>query len=243
MIILVLLSLLLFLVFLGKKIFLDKEEVEKGDYYKIESRVEDIQNTSIYDADVLGWIKVQGTNIDIPILDVNDDVATDNKLNYAWLSKFYFEGDNRKVIYGHNIRNVGSEPLIVDPTHTRFEQLPSFTDYDFAKENLYIQLTEDGKDKLYKIYAVGFYGVDEELGDSYLKENLDKYLKSAKENSLYEYDVDVNSSDEVISLVTCTRYFGLQDKTQFRVDARRVRENEKINQYSVATTDFYDIIK
>lgn len=209
----------------------------------MESRVDNIKNTNIEGAKTLGWLRVQGTNIDLPILDLTDEVEDEHKLNYAWLSNFYFEGDNRKVIYGHNIRNVSSDPLILDESHTRFEQLPSFTDYDFAKENLYVQLTENGEDKLYKIYAIGFYSYEEEMGDSYLNKNLDNYFKIAKENSIYNYDVDVTSSDEVISLITCTRYFGKYEKNQIRIDARRLRKNEKINQYSVATSAFYDIMK
>ena len=68
----------------------------------------------------------------------------------------------------------------------------------------------------------------------------DNYIKEAKEDSIYDYDVDVNSSDEIISLITCTRYFGLNGKTQFRVDARKLRENEKIEKYSVSTNQNYD---
>lgn len=239
------LILLLLLLVFYKLVFkkeLDKNLV-KDNFYTIESRIDNIKNTSIEGTKTLGWLRVQGTNIDLPILELIDEVEDEHKLNYAWLSNFYFEGDNRKVIYGHNIRNVSSNPIILDSSHTRFEQLPSFTDYDFAKDNLYIQLTENGEDKLYKIYAIGFYSYEEDRGDSYITENLDKFIKEAKENSIYDYDVDVDKNDEVISLMTCTRYFGKYEKNQIRIDARRLRKNEKINQYSVATTSFYDIMK
>ena len=57
-------------------------------------------------------------------------------------------------------------------------------------------------------------------------------LRETKKNSLYDFDAEVDSSDHLISLITCTRYFGLNGKTQFRIDAREVRKNEKIKKYS-----------
>ena len=67
--------------------------------------------------------------------------------------------------------------------------------------------------------------------------------KDEEKNSLYDFDAEVDSSDHLISLITCTRYFGLNGKTQFRIDAREVRKNEKIKKYSVYTNENYDIIK
>lgn len=43
------------------------------------------------------------------------------------------------------------------------------------------------------------------------------YIRETKKNSLYDFDVEVDSSDHLISLITCTRYFGLNGKTQFRI--------------------------
>ena len=99
-------------------------------------------------------------------------------------------------------------------------------------------------DHLYKIYAINFYYSDEEEGYGITDDNLVKsYIKNAKNNSLYDFDVDVDSSDHLISLITCTRYFGLNGKTQFRVDAREVRTGEKIKKYTVYSNKNYDIIK
>lgn len=230
----VILILLSFLLFLKK---------DKEDYYKIDSRVEEVKTKTVGNANTYGWIKVQGTNIDLPIIRPTRQVEEDATLNYAWYASLYKEGENRKVIYGHNILNISSDPVIADPNGFRFEALMSFTDYEFAQNNLYIQLTENNEDKLYKIYAVGFDSARVELGESYPERRVEAYIKNVKEKSIYDYEVDVEKEDELISVITCTRYFGDKRKTQFRVDARRVRKNEEINQYRVATTLNYDIMK
>ncbi len=213
------------------------------DYYSIESRKENIANTVIDDSITHGWLRVQGTTIDTPIIDLTTEVNNDTKADYLWFSPLYEEGQNRKVIYGHNIRNVSPYPEINAEGHFRFEPLMAFAYYDFAKENLYFQYSDEEGEALYKIYAVSFYNAGDEFGRGYEEEELTSYIEEAKYNSLYSYDVEVNEEDELLSLITCTRYFGLYEKTQFRVDARRVRENEKITKYKVETTSNYDIIK
>lgn len=220
-------------------LFLSKQDV----YCKFDSRVSLSEKYQIEDAETIGWIQVQGTNIDYPVIRETTNAYTSG-IDYLWRPNVYETGDNREVIYGHNILNVSSNPLINGEGHTRFEPLMGFVYEDFAKENLYIQYTYQGKDHLYKIYAVSFVSVSEEEGYGISDQQmLQHYIREAKKNSLYDYDVDVSESDHLISLVTCTRYFGLSGKTQFRVDAREVRKNENINQYSVYTNQNYDIIK
>lgn len=223
--------------------FISKKDINYIDYYSIESRISKIKDTKIADSPAIGWVRVQGTNIDTPMVIRTDEVEESVGYNYLWLSEYYFENENRKVIYGHNIRNVSSYPEVGNTEHIKFEQLVSFAYYDFAKENLYIQFSDGNDEALYKIYAVTFNNLGDEYGQSYKKENLDNYIKEVKYNSIYNYDVDVTKDDELISLITCTRYFGKYEKTQFKVDARRVRENEKINKYSVESNSNYDIIK
>lgn len=212
--------------------------------YAIETRIEQLNEEKENDIAIIGWIKVQGTDIDYPIVKSEINMTEINQVfDRIWQSRNYKDGENRRVFYGHNYLNVSSEPLIVNKNHKRFEQLMSFTYYEFAKDNLYIQFTHDNVDELYKIYAITFLYRDEEDGRSYNKKELNDYIKKAKEQSLYDYNIDVNENDILIALMTCTRYFGTYGKTQFRIDARKVRTNEKIRKYSVEKSRNYDIIK
>ncbi len=210
--------------------------------YAIDSRVEQVSDTKVANVNSVGWIRVQGTNIDYPII-YETPQAYRSGIDYTWVAHRPGEGENRLAIYGHNIQNVSSEPLIADENHVRFEQLMSFVYYDFAKDNLYIQYTHDGKDELYLIYAVGFVE-DNEKGDTTTSlSETQNYIQTAIDNSLYRYNIEVNEQDTLISLITCTRYFGLEGRTQFRIDARKLRENEEVEKYAVQTTANYDIIK
>lgn len=212
------------------------------DYYSPESRVDQVKSTIIEDSETIGWINVQGTDIDYPVV-YETNLVYQGLKDYLWLSNRYVEGENRLAIFGHNIRNVSSKPLIKEEGHVRFEQLLSFVYYDFAKDNLYIQYSQNGKNELYKIYAIGFYEQDEDVGDSSSdSEEIKEYITGAKENSIYDYKVDVNEDDFLISLATCTRFFGAEGKTAFRIDARKVRTHEKIDKYGVSKSKNYDIL-
>ena len=149
--------------------------LSKENYYSPPSRYEQARSTIIEDTETLGWISVQGTDIDYPVVYETAQVYVGLK-DYLWLSNRYIEGNNRIAIYGHNIKNVSGKPLIRDKEHVRFEQLLSFAYHDFAKDNLYIQFTKDGKDELYKIYAIGFYDkYDDEGYSSEDKEEIKEY--------------------------------------------------------------------
>jgi len=213
-----------------------------GDYYQPESKIAQVNSTIVADSETIGWVNVQGTDIDYPVVYETNQVYQGLK-DYLWLSNRFIEGNNRIAIFGHNIRNISDKPIIRKKDHVRFEQLLSFVYYDFAKNNLYIQYSQNDKDDLYKIYAVGFYNQDEEDGTALTeKDAVKKYIERVKENSIYTYKIDVNEDDFLISLVTCTRFFGASDKTSFKIDARRVRSGEKINKYGVQKSKNYDIL-
>ena len=57
--------------------------------------------------------------------------------------------------------------------------------------------------------------------------------------SRFQYDVDVNDNDDIITVKTCTRMFGLDEKQQFQIDARLVRDNEEMYKYKVTKTKLY----
>lgn len=207
-----------------------------------ESRTEDVKNFNSGDYYTVGWLQVQGTNIDLPILDYralskNEEID----YSYGWRSVNYVTGENREVLAGHNILNVSSKPMLPSKELTDFEELMAFSYYGFAKDNLYVQYTKDNKDEVYAIYAIGFYDYDYDEAQSI--NNADKlktYIKEAKNNSIYNYDIDVSENDSLLSIKTCTRYFGLFEKQQFIINLRKVRDDEEIVKYSVKTNDNFD---
>lgn len=218
------------------------QKVEKMNL-SFENRVTDLANYSYKDYLTVGWLQVQGTNIDYPILDStasNDDPTAQN---YGWRSPYYETGKNREVLLGHNILNVSSTPLRDMTILNNFEGLMAFTYDDFASDNLYISYTKGNDTELYKIYAIGFYDYNTDSSEGFSNsDEVKKYISKVRKNSIYDYDVDVNEKDTIITLKTCTRYFGSKEKQELYIDARKVRTNEDITKYQVKTNDNYKML-
>lgn len=198
---------------------------------------------------VEGWLRVQGTNIDYPII-LNDrykktDINNMSEYDFVWTNENLPQLTNRPLIVGHNIQNVSSNPQVTNKSHSRFEQLLSFVYLDFVEKNKYIELTIDGKNYLYKIFSIGF--VDDETVEyfemSFDKPKMDEYIKTSRQDSMYDFDVDVAADDNLITLVTCTRFFGYGANKDFKIDARMVHEKEKIENYKVTKNENYKEIE
>lgn len=217
-------------------------------HYKIDSRVDNVANYKGETEDVkaIGWIRVQGTNIDYPVINNDENVKVGNiKEDFTWTQGEVEELPNKLFILGHNILNVSSKPLITNKDHTRFEQLMSYIYYDFAEENKYIQYTMNGEDYLYKIFSISI--VEDDTLDykslNYTKEELKEYIKQSREDSYFEFDTDVDENDNIISLITCTRFYGISSDYTFKIDGRMIRKGEPVKNYEITKKDNYKEIE
>lgn len=218
--------------------------VFKSDY-KVSDRTSQIKEKMKEGYPVLGWLRVKGTNIDYPVLYAQDDNYNLNNadIDFTWTNSSSTTLNNRVIIHGHNIRNISSKPLLNEKSFNNFENLPSFLYYDFVKDNKYIQYTINNENYLYKIYSVSMISESEFSYD----ENMDsktktEYIDKAKKDSYFDFDIDVTKDDDLITLVTCTRFFG-EKSTIIKVDGRRLRENEKAKSYKVSRKDSYKEIE
>ena len=78
--------------------------------------------------------------------------------------------------------------------------------------------------------------------DTFTNDELNDYIKQVKKESMYDMDVDVNSNDMLLTLYTCTRFYG-GNTYSFRVDARELREGEKMQYSTVDTNNNYKVIQ
>lgn len=217
--------------------------------YKVESRVETLKNVKPIENSnfkTIGWLKVEGTNIDLPIVysdNDNEDFPVQLE-SFGWAKKKFDKNSTYFDITGHNIFNLSSTPKIKSDMFKRFEELMAFVYYDFAKDNEYIQLTVDNKDYIYKIFSVGF--IDKSVASFFPiksdieKDDINELIKVFKEKSLYKYDISVNANDKIISLSTCTRFYGANSDTEFYVVGRLIRDDEKISHYKVIKNKKYE---
>lgn len=223
-----------------------------GDYYKIESRIKQVKKTRITeetDFESIGWLRIQGTDIDLPLL-YSSDRQTNFPVQleeYVWTKNTDKKFHNMIRILGHNIFNLSAHPKMKSDDFHRFEELMNFVYYDFAKDNKYIQLTIDGKDYLYKIFSAGFIDKFREklmpTVNDYTKKQIKNQIDTLNEYSLYNYDIEVDENDKIIYLSTCTRFFGVSRDYSFYVAGRLVRDDEKIDNYDVTKKDDYKDIE
>ncbi len=217
-------------------------------FYETKERTENITkyNKTHEQTKAVAWIRVQGTNIDYPVIysdgTVNIQEITED---FTWVLNDIEEVKNKIFVLGHNIRNVSRNPIITDKNHTRFEQLPSFMYLDFIEDNKYVQFTINGKDYLYKIFSVSIVK-DSELSyqtTSLEKEDLKEYIDKSLKESYYDFDIDIDENDNIITLATCTRFYGYSPRYTYKIDARMVRDNEKIKNYKVEENNNYKEIQ
>lgn len=192
------------------KILSQITEYKKADdtYEKI--RIEKAENNDayIYNTDYRGWIKVENTNIDYPVLQGNDnEYYLDKDINKEYLAsgsifKNYLNNgfnDENTILFGHNMRN-----------GTMFAQLKKYKERDFFYGNneIYIELS-NGKNLKYKVFSVYITNAE----DNYIKtkfDNKDEYkefLERIKNKSIYKSEVDLNENDKIITLSSCSYEF------------------------------------
>lgn len=227
--------------------------VPKKEIFEVKDRASKVADSSVVYNDVefkaVGWIRVQGTNIDYPIIftDDEDQEYPITKDHFAWLSNYEPVFGKHMSVSGHNVFNLSSKPERDNDLFIRFEELMNFIYYDFAKENQYIQLSFDGKEYVYKIFGVGLIPYEDvgkfTLTYGFNDEDTEKFLENFKQFNLYDYKIDVNKEDKIISLVTCTRFYGVDNEHQFRVVGRLLRDGEKIDSYSVIKSKNYSDVE
>lgn len=155
--------------------------------------------------DTVGWIKVDGTKVNYPIVQAEDN---DYYLSHAfnkrsnaggWVFADYrvdFKDFGRNtIIYGHNMNN-----------KTMFGSIPNmlYSGYLNNSNNYYIKISTPTSNTVWKVFSV--YTIEPEV--YYLKTNFrtepyDKFLNTLKSRSVYDFGIDVTTDDKILTLSTC----------------------------------------
>ena len=163
---------------------------------------------SLQDKTVAAHLTVQGTNVQNRAVwqaDGNTNYFTNGSYTWAAGSAHLRSGSlsQNTVIYGHNWNNCfvpfkrgGGE----------FESLMSFVYEDFVAQNQYIYLTTNGGTHTFQVFAVCFT-TDLNFYINCNNINVASVAARAKSMSLYDFGVNVDGGDKLITLSTCTRYY------------------------------------
>ena len=226
-------------------IFIVNRITKNQRFFEVDNRHNEIEKyQKENDYTIVGWLKVQGTNIDYPVLFYDDAPISDVSKDIGWTYNKSSKLQYRTVIEGHNIMNMSSNPLIANKNSKRFEQLLSFYDPAFVKKNKYIEYFIKDKRYVFKIFAVGFPEIETYyIQNDFSKEEKKYYIDKALDDSLYKFNIDVDENDKIISLYTCTKFYGYTKAVVFRIDGRLLRKNEQMDNYNFSTTVNYDNAK
>ena len=191
--------------------------------------------------DFVGWLTVPGTSIDMPVYKCSNNsyyLKHDNYDTYTKYGTLFMDMNcdpvnltKNTTIYGHNFDN----KLI-------FDELHNYQDLEFFKQSPVIEFNTLYKDYKWKVIGA-FHTNGESTGDKAGNKNYLFYYIAAKfsDNSFVKYyeelqqrsyihtGVDVQPSDKIITLSTCTYFFdrnGSLENARFVVVARLVREGE-----------------
>ena len=240
LIILVSLLIILFLIFLLiQNMFMFRDGLRSLSH--VNDIKKSIKNNDTKDYYTTGWLDVYNTSLNMPVFYMRQSFDGSTKIEkFSWSyndGKFH----NIIIINGHNIMNLGI-PKKSNKNFNRFEELVSFLYPDFASKHRYIQYTVDGKDYIYKIFSVGIlngYNIDTLPINGTFPKKMSKIIKMFNDNSIYDYDINVDSYDDIIVLSTCTRINGkdgLYD--DMVVVGKRVKNRLSINSKIKKTTRY-----
>lgn len=171
--------------------------------------IADLKSLKIKNSDLVGWIKVDGTNINYPVMQNGQFYLHRNFYKkYSQLGTPFLQehcsiktSDNL-IIYGHHIK---SDKMFAD--------LVKYQNYNFYKKHKYIKFytLENGetKENTYEICYV-FKTTANENGFkfySYTKfydeEEFNSFVDNCLKRELYNTGIETRYGDKFITLVTC----------------------------------------
>lgn len=197
----------------------------------------------------MGWLKIPGTNINYPVLynanDVNYYLEKDLYKQYSrngvvWADPATNFGTSSQisrntVLYGHNWTNYSANPHIGYSSDVMFAQLTQYHYLDFARQYPYIYYSTGSEEMTWVIFACFYTDIDFVYNIADPDDATFSYIVSgAKARSRHIIDVDVKSSDKILTLSTCTRAYGKSDRQRFVVMARQLRPGESIEAVSMS---------
>lgn len=217
----------------------------KDIYYNEEKSIEDFFQTPKerfkplieINNDIKGWIHINNTVIDYPVLQDSNLESRNNfylrhdyQKNYSRHGSIFidsfcdFEKSPQNIIlHGHHMRD-----------GTMFANLLKFSDLDFYKSTPIITFDSIYEFANFKIISIFKTNTKPEQGEifNYLiscfsgKESFLNYVYNVKIRSLIDIPVDIKDDDQLITLSTCSYEF---DDFRTVIVARKIRDSEDIS--------------
>ena len=179
--------------------------------------------------DIVGWIEIEGTNINYPVLQGTDNQyymkhtykKEDSKDGSIFLDKSYDWNipSSNLLLYGHNNKN-----------GTMFQDLLKYKEESFYKEHPTIRFTTIDEDCQYEIISAFLskvYYQDEQNVFRYYyfinannEVEYNQYIEESKKASLYDTGKSATYGEQLLTLSTCSYH---TEDGRFAVVAKKIK--------------------
>lgn len=178
----------------------------------VSENMQKVINLKQENEDIIGWIQIENTIIDYPLLQTTDNsyYLTHNykkeKSKYGSIyakSECNIQDNNSNVIiYGHNMKD-----------EQMFNTLLKYEDKDFYNEHKEIKVTTENEESKYNIVSIFksrvFYQDEKDVFRYYNytkfenEKEYNTYIENCKKIQLYDTGVSAKYGEQLITLITC----------------------------------------
>ncbi len=170
--------------------------IENNEEENIKIDWEKLRNTN---KDIIGWIRIEDTNINYPILQDDESLKY---LKHLYNGKYNEHGsiftinenpflDDITVLYGHNMKN-----------RTMFSELDKYMDKKFLENHSIIEIYTENQNYRATIFSCYSIGVNIEENNIKLLE-FNEEIEYYKKKSKY-FISDVGKIEKILKLSTCS---------------------------------------
>ena len=209
-----------------------ENDIQKDDPYwsyiqmdLIDVDFKDLKNTN---SDTVGWIQVNGTNINYPFVQAKDN---EYYLNHSFNKSYNSAGwvfmdyrnnslnlDKNTIIYAHGRRD-----------NTMFGTLKNIVSSNWIKntDNYIVKIATETENNLYQVFSI--YNIPETSDylqiDFDTNEEFKNFAQMLMKRSEYNFNTTVNENDKIITLSTCYNM-----TNRIVLHAKLIKTNKKTNE-------------
>ncbi len=167
-------------------------------------------------SDMVGWLKVFGTEIDMPVVkSTNNEFYLTHDFNKKWNSMGWAFTD-----YRNTFPDLNSNTIIYGHTYKRttiFSTLKDVLEEEWLNDNslhyiIFNTLEEDSVWEIFSVYTI------KETSDYLITDTNDEFINMIKNRSIKNFEKDVDGSNKIITLSTCYK----NSNTRLVVHAKKV---------------------
>ena len=195
------------------------------DHVKMNLLDVDFNNLLNINSDTVGWIEVNGTNINYPFVQTNN--------NEYYLKKDFNKKYNSAgwvfLDYRNNLENLNRNTIIY--AHGRIDGTMFGSLKNIIKSNWYddknnhiLKIATKYNSSLWQVFSVYHIPTTSDYLDIEFETDTDyiEFLKKLQTRSYYQFEVDLNENDKIVTLSTC---YG--DNERVVLHAKLIKMEEK----------------